>query len=663
MGETGAVAAAAPVAAAARTPSAVVTHTNSPMGSNTGAPGSLLAPRAGEKGGLATPETGTPPPRSVSPSSDGGTSLPPPEQASSSESRCCRSVGTEGSDERDTTATTDGTTDAEAAAETSSVAVGGSEAAACSDDGACSVEPDAKPSAEDVSADTEAQTTLALLDEALAKAEVADAVEELQMEVVQQVVEHYHEYDGQVIDPESADPPPASAAKPTAKGKKASATADTAASASGAASASDAVSVSSQPSRETRKKGGHGKNKELARAKQANQLALQQHGVALSAAVFAGMPLPSPADAAALGFATGPNSAFSDRRIIEVLAAPESAHKRLLKTAKRVPEIIQSKEEVEGEVLAENVELYGSLSLDMSEPEGASGRPWQQDWATYYINGRSDVDFVVEMRKGISPTAIANRLLGKGPWRLVGQTQVHKFASTQYTLLGSFGDDEEGDSTEVYLDVTCIESPLHFTRFKSRQEAFRKVFTDVRFRMEAQFGGHGAVAFDGYIHLLKAFAAKVPGNALTGFQATCIGLFTLQIGHFRLKPMQSIALSLFEGFLRFCFVFYSDTARPTKMYWKPHYHYRTCGIDLSEGGRWLPRMSLCWRSELYFMAAEVKMMTRPDERVNVVHSLDPVRVSGEAHALLSRAFLNCDYPRIPFPTRDFLLGAPTATSN
>merc|ERR1719223_882984 len=123
--------------------------------------------------------------------------------------------------------------------------------------------------------------------------------------------------------------------------------------------------------------------------------------------------------------------------------------------------------------------------------------------------------------------------------------------------------DDDGVSQDVYLDVTCIEKHVHFVRFKHRQEAFRKVFTEVRLRMENQYAVLGAVAFDAYIHLLKAFAAKLPGNALTGYQATCIGLFTLQIGHFRLKPTHSIALSLFEGFLRFCRYFFGETPNTT----------------------------------------------------------------------------------------------------
>lgn len=326
-------------------------------------------------------------------------------------------------------------------------------------------------------------------------------------------------------------------------------------------------------------------------------------------------------------FGPGANNFFSDRRIIDVLAAPEPTHRRLLRTAKMVPEILA---ESGDDALCARVELYGSLALDLTEPDARSNRLWCQEWSSYYVNGQSDVDFVVEMRRNVAPDAILQALLKKGPWRLVGQVQVHKFASMQYTLVGQI--DEDGVKQDVYLDVTCVEQPLHFSRFKSRQEAFRAVFTDVRLRMEAQYAVHGALAFDAYVHLLKAFAAKVPGNALTGYQATCIGLFTLQVGFFRLTPTQSLALTLFEGFLRFCVTFYGDA--PAAM------NFRTCAIDLSSGGGCLPRMNQCWRSELYFMTAESQMQVRPEERMNVAHSLDPPRVAAEARLLLERAFSN-----------------------
>lgn len=315
-----------------------------------------------------------------------------------------------------------------------------------------------------------------------------------------------------------------------------------------------------------------------------------------------------------------------DRRIIEVLAAPPRAHRRLLQAARLVPALLLDPED---RALATSVELYGSLSLDMIEP--GVGKP-TPNWPSYYVNNGSDVDFVVALRHGIPPVFVVHRLLEKCPWRLVAETRVHKFATTQYTLLGSFGEDNE--TAEVAIDITCITEPAHFSRFKRRQDAFRKVFSETRQLMEAQFAEQGALAFDAYIHLLKAFAAKVPSNAFTCFQATCLGLFTLQIQHFTLQPKQPIAVSLFEGFLSFCYEFYS--ASPTV--YSHGGNYQTCAIDLSDGGQWLPRAQQCWRSELYFMAVEEDMQVAPRDRMNVAHSLDPAIVSWEAHSLLCRAF-------------------------
>lgn len=328
----------------------------------------------------------------------------------------------------------------------------------------------------------------------------------------------------------------------------------------------------------------------------------------------------------------------SDRRVVEVLAAPEQTHRRLLRTAKLVPELLLDPSEPS---LANSAELYGSLALDMNEP--GSKQNWKQDWASYYVNAQSDVDFVVDVRQGVSPVAVAQRLLKKG-WQTVAQVQVHKFASTQFTMLGKFSEDEDGsgEDKEVYLDLTCIEHPVQFKRFKKRQEAFRKVFLDVRSRIEAHYGPPGVLAFDAYIHLLKAFGTKVPSNALTGFQATCIGLFTLQIGHFRLKHTLSIALSFFEGFLRFCFQFYMDSQSHDPLGGILLFGYRHLAIDLSSG-RLLPRQSTSWRSELYFMGVEARELnTPPSDWMNVTHSLDPACVSAEAFALLNRAFANSD---------------------
>lgn len=351
-------------------------------------------------------------------------------------------------------------------------------------------------------------------------------------------------------------------------------------------------------------------------------------GIALMAAASAlveisklQMPLPKP-----------PSTPVSDidRRVIEALAAPGTTHRRLLQAAHQVSELLMADSKV-----SFSVELYGSLSLGLARPDGESRQ--HVEWPLHYVNMSSDVDFVVEM--GNRPPSAVVRLLEKGSWRKVGETQVPKFAVTQYTLRGFTQSTQSTQLScaEVSLDVTCISEATHFARFKRRQAAFHRIFLETRSRLEAQFGIQGAMAFDAYIHLLKAFAAKVPGNSLAGFQATCLGLFTLRANHFRLRPTQSIASSLFEGFLRFCAVFYAEPPYRPSVHWQAT-GYQHCAIDLSGDGGWLPRVNNSWRTELYFMAAEAEMQVPPDERMNVTHSLDPVRVAAEAQSLLFRAF-------------------------
>lgn len=368
-----------------------------------------------------------------------------------------------------------------------------------------------------------------------------------------------------------------------------------------------------------------------------------------------------------------PSNSNSDRRIIEALAASEKMHNRLVRIAHGVPDILAH---IGEDRVASSTELYGSLALE-------NLRERDQDFAGYYVNKYSDIDYVVDMPPGVKPQAVADRFLRRGPWKLVGQVQVHKFASTQFTLLGRFDDDSDSEKrtdeeaakdeakdeqgsdetssttasrqteepqgsdsasssassdeklaakryTEVFLDITCIESPVHCRRFKRRQKAFRDTFSNIRRNVEAKFGPQGGLAFNAYVHLLKAFAAKLRGNALTGFQATCIGLFTLQCGYFKLKSTLSIALSFFEGFLQFCSSFYGEH--------HTLWNYRHLALDLTCGGRLLPRQSAIWRSEIYFMHAEETMNCPVEERVNVAHSLDPALVSKEAALLHRRTF-------------------------
>lgn len=338
-----------------------------------------------------------------------------------------------------------------------------------------------------------------------------------------------------------------------------------------------------------------------------------------------------------------PGSLCQERKFLQQLAAPVDTHRQLSATAKQILEFLRAQQDY-----CEHAFLYGSLALEDACSSRKPRQKYKQDWPSYYVNGRSDVDVVVAMMPNASSSELVDLLLKQGRWQLIARVQVHKFDSTQFTLLGSCGDEDGADSedSKVFLDLTCIENKLQVSRFRNRQEAFRRIFVDSRFRVEAQLGPTGALAFDTYIHMLKAFARNVPENSLTGFQATCIGLFSISTGEFQLRPDQTIAMSLFEGFLRFCVCFYGapETTRNShkgKAYQKPNYQH--CTIDLT-ASRFLPRLVTSWPSELYFLQAEERMMMRPEQRMNVTHSLDPGRVCNEALVFLARSFIR---PRDP----------------
>lgn len=326
-------------------------------------------------------------------------------------------------------------------------------------------------------------------------------------------------------------------------------------------------------------------------------------------------------------------SELTDRRIIEGLAAKESCHERLLRTAHGVRAFLYSifvQPKLQESVW---VELYGSLALYGSRNPN-DHEPWQQDWARHYVRAQSDIDLVVLISKGATPTLVVNRLEENGGWTLVSQTFVPKFCTTQFTLKGWVNDDQDyGERAEVWLDLTCIDSRPHYNRFKGRQEAFQHIFKSVRENLAFRFGTAGALAFDAYIYLLKGFATKVPGNAMTSFQATCFGLFALQLGLYELKCCQPTGLVLFECFLRFCSVFFND--EPANQ-WSRFRGYKYSTVDLSFNGRLLPRFSSKWRCEAYFLSVEVQLGIKFADRVNIAHSLIPSAVCAAAKEALQQ---------------------------
>mmetsp|Transcript_41510 Transcript_41510/g.129091 ORF Transcript_41510/g.129091 Transcript_41510/m.129091 type:complete len:533 (+) Transcript_41510:59-1657(+) len=320
-------------------------------------------------------------------------------------------------------------------------------------------------------------------------------------------------------------------------------------------------------------------------------------------------------------------SDLTDRGIIEGLAASEQTHRRLLRTAHRARTMLCAN----GHAQPPPLELYGSLALCASGLQSATGRECLQDWPRHFVGTDSDVDLVLLLHPDIRPNDLVQRLIGRGRFELVNQTSLKKFVTTQFSLR-TFCSGTGASHSEVWLDLTCICSPLHFERFKGRQEAFRQAFRSARLQLEASHGVSGAMAFDAYIYLLKAFAAKVAGNALSGFQATCLGLFALQLHLYQLRCSQPTGLVLFECFLRFCSSFFEDYPADHCMRLRS---YQCCAIDLSLGGRLLPRFSNKWRCEVYFLGVEVQLGTKMNERMNVAHSVVPEAVCAAAKQALA----------------------------
>lgn len=345
----------------------------------------------------------------------------------------------------------------------------------------------------------------------------------------------------------------------------------------------------------------------------------------------------------------------TDQQVVGNLAASDKVYRRLLRAASRAQLLLCGRSGwMAGAVPASAngspallVELYGSLALTRdywpqsssagsvpdrhteawsTEPGGCAGKR-QWEWPTHYARPSSDADLVVLLQEGVEPQAVVRRLLDRGCLELIAQTSVPKFATTHFSLRGTAGGstgDKKGRAggfTQVGLDLTCISSRLEYERFQCRQEAFRQNFAQARSVLQERFGGEGAHAFDAYIFLVKAFSAKVPCNALSAFQAVCLGVFCIQLRLYELSG--SFAPSgavLLECFLRFLTTFFSDTC-PSES--EKLRSYRCCAIDLSLGGRLLPRMSHKWKCEVYDMFVEVRLQTTLEERLNIARSLAP----------------------------------------
>merc|ERR1712129_288402 len=144
------------------------------------------------------------------------------------------------------------------------------------------------------------------------------------------------------------------------------------------------------------------------------------------------------------------------------------------------------------------------------------------------------------------------------------------------------------------------------------------------------------LAFDGYIYLLKAFAAFASRTSCSSFQAVCLGLFVLRRleSNWRCLPIVPTALLLFEKFLRFCCAFFSDGARCKAPGDRQLHGHRMCAIDLSGEGRLLRRISMQSSTELYFAEVERSLCASSSDWSNVLHNFDPESIKDKAEIAL-----------------------------
>uniref|UniRef100_A0A7S4VUM8 Uncharacterized protein n=1 Tax=Alexandrium monilatum TaxID=311494 RepID=A0A7S4VUM8_9DINO len=318
-----------------------------------------------------------------------------------------------------------------------------------------------------------------------------------------------------------------------------------------------------------------------------------------------------------------------DYQIVAAFTATVNRHEQLAAAAWTVIEELLS-----AGTPRQQLVLYGSLSLVRApfwfEHDGRGG----QGVATSYATNISDVDVALLLREGTTAACVITLLqVGNPPeWRRLQSRLVPRFAVAQWTLVNRAG---------VHLDLTCINDAVHFEQFKERQVAFRRVFWQMRMLMQVKYSMEGAMAFDAYIYLLKAFAAFVSRSALTSFQATCLGLFVLQQGEVERHAHRAAApaaLSLFGRFLVWCRMFFADGVR--RKSGRHHQGYRVCAIDLSgEGGRLIERQNLRANAELYFANVELHLGAAPSEWLNVLHSSDPKAISAKARLAYEHWFV------------------------
>jgi len=257
-----------------------------------------------------------------------------------------------------------------------------------------------------------------------------------------------------------------------------------------------------------------------------------------------------------------------------------------------------------------------------------------EDWPRSYVLPASDVNVFVQGGVGTVIQRLQQSKIG-GLEKPRHRETVQNLRMSQYTFLCNSLDAEK--VPDIQFDIIVVSTDRDFQCLKGRQEAFRKMLRNQRDQMHASHGDGGILAFDAYIYLLKAFAATVPEDALSSFQAICLGLFVVKLGlHEQVLSLglstakEPTGLILFECFLRFCGVYFANQ-------WNSNQkmkNYRFSALDLS-AGKLAVRSSSGSTPEAYFVTDEVyTLQTRTEERMNVAASMKPKLIHDAAHVAL-----------------------------
>jgi len=317
-------------------------------------------------------------------------------------------------------------------------------------------------------------------------------------------------------------------------------------------------------------------------------------------------------------------SALADLDIVHGLAAAPERQKQLKRASQIALMAFMTPAHGNGERLRS--EMGGSVA----PMPGLTAPDHAKDWPRNYVFSESDVNIFVQggVDSALRKLHLNDKINGL---ELLERKRLQNLDILRCTFSCKSVDFKP--VPEFQFDIIVVSTEDELKCLKGRQEAFRNILRDQRGQMQASHGDAGMLAFDAYIYLVKAFAAKVAEGALSSFQAMSLGLFVLKLGLYKHLPATAThptALLLFESFLRWCGVYFGNQWNGDQKL----KNYRYCALDLS-AGRLAMRTSTHTKCEAYFVTDEVYCLhTSSADRLNIAESISPKLVHDAAHLAL-----------------------------